>query len=141
MAERSFEERVSVRAPAERVWALLEDVEGWPGWTASMQEVALLDRPLAVGARARIRQPRLPVTVWTVDALVPGERFSWTASSPGLRTFGDHVITPTADGCDVLLAVRLSGPAAPVAALLTGRLVQRYIGMEGAGLARRAESG
>ena len=43
-----------------------------------------------VGARARIDQPRIPTTVWTVTGLTEGHDFTWEASGPGTRTTGRH---------------------------------------------------
>lgn len=141
MVERAFEEQVVVQAPPEAVWPLLEDVERWPTWTASMREVTLLDPgPLAVGSRVRVRQPRLPATVWTVQELREGRSFAWGSSSPGMRTVGDHRVEPHPQGSLVTLTLRLTGPAAPVSALLFGSLVRRYVRMEGAGLTQRAEA-
>jgi uncharacterized protein YndB with AHSA1/START domain len=52
-----------VHAPAERVWRLLVDVEGWPAWTDSMREIKRLeDRPLAVGSRSRVTIRRGPAS-------------------------------------------------------------------------------
>ena len=43
-----------VHAPGARVWQLLLDLEKWPGWTESMQELQRLeDGPLAAGSRSR----------------------------------------------------------------------------------------
>ena len=45
-------------------------------------------RAAGSGARARIDQPRIPTTVWTVTDLTVGRDFTWQASSPGRRTTG-----------------------------------------------------
>ena len=52
-----YEEAVEIAAPADVVWSVVEDVERWPAWTASMASVELVPAgPLAVGVKARIRR-------------------------------------------------------------------------------------
>ncbi len=82
---------VDISAPPEVVWAVLSDVESWPTCTASITSVRPLSPdPLQVGSRVRVKQPRLPATVWTVSDLVEGERLTWTSTSPGV----DHPRVP-----------------------------------------------
>jgi uncharacterized protein YndB with AHSA1/START domain len=128
----------SVQAPPDRVWAILSDVERWPAWTASVQQVSL-DRPLAVGAVAKIRQPKLPPTAWTVTEVVPGRSFTWEARAPGSRAVGEHEVTPTGDGtCDVRLRLEQTGPLGSLVGLLYRGLTKRYVQMEADGLAAEA---
>jgi hypothetical protein len=64
----------------------MTDVERWPEWTASVTSVALLAKvPYDVGSQARLRQPRLPVAVWTVTACEPEHYFAWQTGVPGVR--------------------------------------------------------
>lgn len=128
---------VPVHASAERVWAVLSDVERWPSWTASVQQV-LLDGPLAVGAVAKVRQPKLPATAWTVTEVVPGRSFTWESKAPGSRAVGEHEITSTGDTCEVRLRLEQSGPLGAVVGLLYRGLTRRYVQMEADGLAAEA---
>jgi uncharacterized membrane protein len=131
----------SVQAPADRVWAILSDVERWPAWTASVQQV-VLDGPLAVGAVAKIRQPKLPPTAWTVTEVVPGRSFTWESKAPGSRTVGEHEVTPTSEeSCDVRLRLEQNGPVGSVIGLLYRRLTKRYVQMEADGLAAESTKG
>jgi uncharacterized membrane protein len=125
----------AIAAPAERVWAILSDVERWPTWTASVTSVQL-DGPLAVGAHARIRQPKLPAVTWTVTEVVPGRSFTWRSTAPGSRATGWHEITATGEGtCEVRLALEQAGPLGGLVGLVYRGLTQRYIQMEADGLA------
>jgi uncharacterized protein YndB with AHSA1/START domain len=144
------EETVTIAAPVEKVWAVLADVERWPEWTASMTTVAPQgDAPLAVGSQVRIKQPGFPAVVWTVDEWQPPDRFSWSASSPGVHTVADHELTPSpADDPDpagpptttVTLRIRQTGPLAWLLTLLTSRRTRRYVAMEAQGLKTRSEA-
>ncbi len=45
----------SIPCPPDRVWRVATRVEDLPRWMPEVVEAALLDRPLAVGSRARLR--------------------------------------------------------------------------------------
>jgi hypothetical protein len=136
------ERTVEIVASPERVWAVMTDVERWPEWTASVRRAERLDAgPFGVGSRARIRQPRLPVAVWTVTALEPGRYFEWQSTGPGLRTVAGHRIEARGAGSTrVSLSLAWSGPLAPLVRLLFGSLSSRYVEMEAHGLKRRCET-
>jgi hypothetical protein len=65
---------------------VLSAVASWLEWTASVPAVRRLRSARRRGAPGGLQQPRLPATVWTVADLVAGERFTWTADGPGVRT-------------------------------------------------------
>lgn len=59
-----------VQASADRVFSVLQDVERWPEWTATMTAVKKMDDgPLVVGSKVRVRQPKLLPAVWLVTEL------------------------------------------------------------------------
>ena len=133
---------VDIKAPPQRVWAVLSDVEGWPDWTPSVKRVERLDAgPLAVGGRARLRQPKLRPAIWQITKVEKGSSFTWVTRSPGLLVTAHHVIEPIKKGnaSRVTLSVEFSGLVGPLVAWLTRGLNQRYLGLEAAGLKRRSE--
>ena len=132
---------VDIGAPPKVVWAVLRDVESWPTWTASITSVRPLSPdPLQVGLRVRIKQPRLPATVWTVSELVEGERFTWTSTRPGVNTRASHRVVGTAEGSRATLSINQAGVLGRLVARLYGGLTRRYVAMEAAGLKQRSES-
>jgi uncharacterized protein YndB with AHSA1/START domain len=131
---------IDIEAPPETVWAVLADVERWPGWTPTMTWVRWLDGgALAVGSAARIKQPRLPATTWRVTRVEPGRSFVWAASRAGVTTVAEHRLTPQPDGVAVHLGIRQSGPLAWLVGLFASRMVGRYPGMEAEALKQRCE--
>jgi len=133
---------VRINAPIERVWDVYADVEAWPEWTASVRSVELLDgRVLAMGARARIEQPRFPRVVWTVTALERGASWTWVARSPGARTTATHALQRIDDGTTLVTqAIEQRGVVGTLVGVLARRLTRRYLAMEAAGLRQRVEA-
>ena len=138
--DRSRTTHIDIDAPADRVFAIMADVERWPEWTASITSVQRLEPgPLRPGARARIRQPKLPPALWTVTELADGRRFTWQSVAPGLRVVAHHVAEPVATGTRATLTVEFHGLLGGLWRALSGGITQRYIELEAAGLKARAE--
>jgi uncharacterized membrane protein len=137
-----YETAVTINAGADQVWSVLRNVEGWPEWTPTMTSVQASDGELRNGDVVHIRQPRLPKADWTVHDLTPGSGFAWTAKAVGMTTVADHRIMPSPEGAgvSVTLSLRQSGPLAPLAGLLMGRLARRYIDTEAQRLRERCET-
>jgi len=132
---------IEIDAPASRVWAVMRDVERWGEWTASVRSVTLLDDDLRVGARARVDQPRIPTTVWTVTDLTEGREFTWEARGPGTVTTGRHGVEATGPStCRATLSIRQSGWVGAVVGRGYRSLTERYLAMEAAGLKARSEA-
>jgi len=130
-----------VDATAEQLWAAVADPASWPEWTASMTSVELLDARLAPGARARVVQPGLPPSLWTVTRFVPGESFVWSTTSGGVTTTGSHTVRALDGGRSrVELGLEMRGLLAPVLRLLLGGRFRRYVTMEADGLKAAAEA-
>jgi len=136
-----FEHAIAISAPPPRVWEILADVEEWPARIPTVDRVERLDDgPLAMGARTRLAQPKLPEAVWTVTELTPGATFTWTSSSPGVRIAASHLIEPAPEGSRLTLSVDLGGWLAPVGWLTTKSLTQRYVETEAASIKAAAEA-
>jgi hypothetical protein len=136
----AYTHSIDIQAPVPVVAGLLFDLEAWPRWTASVREVTLLGTdPLEPGVRVRVRQPWLPVAVWTIDA-VDEHDFNWSSRSPGLTTVATHRITPIGETCALTLTLTQTGALAGLAGLLYASLTRRYMRMEAEGLKAAAES-
>jgi carbon monoxide dehydrogenase subunit G len=137
-----FQHVISIGAPPERVWDVLVDIERWPARIPTVDQAERLDDgPLAVGARTRLAQPKLPEAVWTVTELTPGSAFTWTSTSPGVRVTASHLVEPAPEGSRLTLAIDLGGWMAPVGWLMTRSLTQRYVQTEAASIKAAAEAG
>ena len=136
-----------VEAPADVVWQVLSDVERMPTWTSSMTRVTILgaEAMIAVGSRVEILQPDLPQATWEVDGLTEGSGFSWSSSTPGVRTGAAHQITPVSGtgaesaACEVTLVVAQSGMLAGLTNLVLGSKAHQLVDTELADLKAESE--
>lgn len=131
---------IDIQVPPNVVWAVWSDVERWPEWTASVSRIERFEPgPLAIGHRARVRQPKLPTAVWQVTKLEAGRGFEWVSASPGARVTGYHWIEPQGSGSRARLGVVFAGPVARLVGWLTRSLTERYLELEANGLKSRSE--
>lgn len=135
-----YEHTIDIDAPAATVWATLVDVPAWPTWTASMSTAEWVgEGGLVVGHAARIKQPKLRATTWTITAVDAGHSFTWEAKSPGFLITASHSISPRDSGVTVTLSTDVSGPMAPLIGALTAKIGKRYVATEAEGLKRQSE--
>jgi Polyketide cyclase / dehydrase and lipid transport len=134
-------ERVSIAidAPIDVVWSVFTDVERWPTWASSFTSVELVNGPMRLGAKARIRQPGLPTVVWEVTKWEPGHSWTWVATGPGARTEASHVLTRAGNGTVAEQSIRSTGVIGKLLAFVWRSLTQRYLAVEAAGLKQRSE--
>ena len=133
---------VEIDAPAEVVWDVFADVEGWPAWTDSVDRLVALDGPeLAMGRRFEIVQPKLPKLVWTVTEVKRGASWTWEQHTPGNRTSATHWVDRLGDGrTRVRQRIDQRGPLGVLVGLAMRRLTRRYLEMEGVGLKSASEA-
>jgi len=135
------ESSIEIAAPAAVVWDVFAEVERWPEWTASVEQLVALDGPnLEVGKRFEIKQPHLPKLVWEVTQMTPGITWTWRQRSFGGTTLATHEVT-VLDGDRTLVRQRIDqrGPVGVTVGLLMRRLTRRYLTLEGEGLKARSE--
>jgi hypothetical protein len=138
---RNFYLTIDVLASAARVWEVMFDIDRWHEWTPSISRIKRADhRPLAVGSRVVIRQPKFPPAQWIVTDLKPGVSFTWVSIAPGLRIFGHHSVEITATGSRVTLRIEIHGILGGLWGWMTRKIIERYIGFEAAGLKARSEN-
>jgi uncharacterized protein YndB with AHSA1/START domain len=132
---------IDIDAPPETVWETWTAIERWPEWTASISRIERISPgPFAVGLRARIHQPGLPVAIWQVTDIDEGHSFTWISASPGVRVTANHSIRPGLKGSHVTLTITFAGLIGRIAGWLTRSRTERYLHLEAAGLKARSET-
>ncbi|HSK91182.1 MAG TPA: SRPBCC family protein, partial [Euzebyales bacterium] len=120
------EDTITIAAPVDVVWQLVERVEDWPSFTPTMTSVERLDDgPIRVGSRARVDQPGQRPAVWTVTRLERPRLFAWQTRVMGVTMTGVHELEARDRGCASTLRVELSGVGARLLGLLAGSRIAR----------------
>jgi uncharacterized membrane protein len=123
-----WEDTIDIDAPPELLWRATIDVTQWPSFIPTVTSVERLDSgPLAVGSKARIKQPAQLPAVWTVTRLDPVRDFAWQTRRLGMTMTGTHRIEPLPGGCRNVLGVELTGPGATLLGALIGGQVRKAI--------------
>ena len=139
---RDYAIKVDIAATPGRVWEVMADGERWVEWTPSVTRVEIYDKPLRVGSRALIEQPKLPPGKFKVTALDPGKSFTWANGMPGIvYRHAHHSVEAAPVGARVTLSLHFSGLLGGVMAGRMKDLINEYLAMEAAGLKRFCEEG
>ena len=138
MKQANFSITIEIPAPRPVVWSVVSDIERWPEWTPSISRFKKRSsRPLQVGSRALVCQPKLPPAYWQVTEFNPGVRFTWVSTAPGVRVTARHEARGNASGCVVTLSIHYQGFFGALLARVVGNLNNRYLTMEANGLKSR----
>jgi uncharacterized membrane protein len=130
---------IAIDAPIDVVWSVFTDVERWPTWAKSFTSVELIDGPMRLGAKARIRQPKLPTVVWEVTQWEPGRSWTWAAAGPGARTEASHHLRESGGQTIAEQSIVSSGLIGRLLSWMWRSLTREYLAIEAAGLKRRSE--
>jgi len=132
-----YQTRTTTTAEPARLWAVLSDVDMWPQWIETYEEVRRQQTgPLTLGDVAHVKQRGLAGGDWTVTGLDEGREFTWESRQPGVHMVGRHAVTPEPGGGSRLdLSFEMTGALSGLMGLLLGGKVRRYVDLEGARLA------
>jgi hypothetical protein len=136
-----LENQKHIDAPQSIVWSVTENIQRWPQWTPTVENVKRLDdEPFGVGSTALIKQPGLPEAEWRVTELTKGEGFTWEARILGIRTVATHELAPVGTGTRSILRIEMFGIAAALLWPLIRASAQKSLEQENAGLKAECEA-
>ena len=111
-----YEVTAEIRAPAERIWAIITDAPGYPDWDSGVEKV---EGRIAPGEQLKVFSELNPGRGFPirVTEFEPPARMTWTGGMPlglfkGVRTF---TLTPGPDSATRFeMREHFSGPLLPL---------------------------
>lgn len=139
-----FATRVEIEASAERVWAILTDLDAYPEWnpfTPRIETNFVIGDPIVLHVSFDGAKPRRQVEV--LRRWAPGEQLCWGMNMGPAWFFRaervQRVELLADDRCRYVSEDAFAGVFSPVVELSFGAKVQRGFDALGAALRRRAE--
>lgn len=112
------EHSILVRAPAERIFRIYQDVASWHTWDPDTKE-ASLQGPFAVGSRGRLTPTKGSAVSMVLTKVEHDACFTVESRIPFFRMVFDHELVPRASDVQVTHRVVFSGPLS----FLLGRML------------------
>jgi hypothetical protein len=119
--------RLSTEVPPQAVWErAYASASAWPRWNAAIKR-AHLDRPLILGAQAKIVFRTGLRLRFQVVEFEPGRLFTDEARLPGARMGHRHLIEPSPGGSELVNTIYIEGPLAALWRRLLGPAAARTL--------------
>ncbi|MER6951742.1 SRPBCC family protein [Nonomuraea sp. NPDC000554] len=106
-----YEHSVETTAPAEAVWALYADVNGWTAWDTGMERIEILG-PFAVGTEIEMTPEGQEPVRMRITALEENALFADETVVDGLTVRFVHRLDRVGAGTRVTHRVEVTGPGA-----------------------------
>ena len=137
-----FEKAVDIDAPAQRVWEVLSDLEGWPRRIGTVESVELLTPPpVTKGSRVRLKETKLPEGTWDVTDWDPPTYFEFRQESRGMTSVVGHRVETIVDERSRLtLRLDMRGLLIPIVALFSRGMTDRHLTGEAEDIKQASET-
>lgn len=138
----TVEDKIYIKASANEVSYITEDIKRWPEWTPTISSARFVGQEkLEIGNVVSLKQPGQPESNWTITEHIPNKSFSWETRRRGLYMKATHLLQPAEGGTVNTLRLEASGFIAIIMWPLL-RIATRYaLKKENQGLKARCESG
>ena len=116
----TFAGNIQIKAPAQAVFALYNDVKTWPEWDLDVLAVSL-PQGLVAGKKGWLKPKSGPKVKMQVTEVTQNASFTTRSQLPLCTMEVTHQITPNLDGVNVAHEAFFSGPLAPLFRKLIGQ--------------------
>lgn len=115
----------SIAAPADLVWSVLTDLDGWVRWNPDVTRMEW-SGGLEPGAEFRWKAGGMSI-VSRIREVVPSRRIVWTGRTMGIRAVHVWIIEPKEDGVLVRTEESFEGLVATLLAVPLRRMLPRSL--------------
>ncbi len=133
------EHSVVVKAPAERVFRIYEDVAAWHTWDPDTKR-ASIQGPFAVGTRGSLTPTKGNTVPMLLTKVEPGSCFTVESKIPLFRMVFEHELIPQGAAVKVVHRVTFSGLLSALLGRMLAKQLNQGLPVTLANLKRRAES-
>lgn len=102
------EHRITIKAPADSVFRIYEDVKHWHTWDPDTKQ-ASLDGAFVVGSKGRLTPPKGMAVPMVLTKVEPGRCFTVESKIPLFRMLFEHELVPVPGATEVVHRVTFSG--------------------------------
>ena len=108
----THEHTAETELPPEAIWQVLKDIDNWPRWDTSMEEVTL-EGPFAVGTRVRMKPTGQDPITSVIVAVTENERYSDETDLGDVILRFSHTLTRLpSGGTHIRHRLEITGPKA-----------------------------
>jgi uncharacterized membrane protein len=137
----SITKRIIINAEISKVYSVWIDIEKWNLWTKSINKISILENnTFEIGGKARVVQPKLFPSVWTITDVKTNESFVWDTKTLGVTIVAKHILESTRQGTIAETTIIYEGFLASLFYRLSSNLTTQYLTMEINGLKNECES-
>lgn len=129
---------IVIRASAERIFRIYEDVSNWHKWDPDTRHAAM-EGPFQVGTRGSLTPARGRTVPMLLTKVVPNACFTVESRIPLLRMVFEHELVPQVDAVKVVHRATFSGVLAAVIGRMLVNRLEHGLPVTLANLKRRAE--
>lgn len=98
---------ITINAPAEKVWAVLTDINNWPAWQQEISK-AVISGPVAAGTTFTWKTGGAGITS-TIHTVQPYSQFGWQGKTMGAIAIHNWTLVATGQTTKVLVEESMEG--------------------------------
>lgn len=134
-----FQDQITIQAPAEKVFAIYQNVADWPSWDSDVLS-SQLNGAFEVGTKGELKPKDGPKAKIQLTEVTPNKSFTVECGLPLCKMHFVHELSPSGQGTEVTNKILFTGLLAPVFGRLIGKDLKKTIPKSLEGLKKHIEA-